>query len=68
MDILGGPLSPVLQASELLERSVEGLYWDIAFMGVGAVDVKRGITTLDQSNAQYRQAHDRACGQGNCIV
>lgn len=51
VDILGGPLSPVLKASELLERSVEGLFWDVAFIGVGAVDVKRGITTLDQANA-----------------
>lgn len=51
VDVLGGPLKPELQAAELLERSVEGLYWDVAFMGVGAIDVNRGITTLNQSNA-----------------
>jgi len=50
--LLGGKLRPESYATNCLaDPAFEMLYWDVAFIGVPAVDVVRGITTVDQDAA-----------------
>jgi len=52
VDLLGGRIRPDSFATNcLLDPALEMLYWDVAFIGAPAVDVERGISTVDQDGA-----------------
>lgn len=50
---LGGAISPETYGSDLSvsEPVLDRLYWDITFMGAAAIDLNRGITTVDIHSA-----------------
>lgn len=54
--ILGGRINPdsLNSTGSLSEKALDEFYWDMAFIGVEAVDLSRGITTsyLDSSEAR----------------
>jgi len=57
VDLLGGTIRTDSLSSDLLlaEDDLEELYWDVTFMGAVAIDVSRGITTIDRIAAQWER-------------
>lgn len=50
VDLIGGTVRPdSLQTN--CEETMESLFWDVAFMGLAAIDIRRGITTDNRSTA-----------------
>lgn len=52
VDFLGGTIrteSLATEGDELLDR----YYWDVVFMGAAALDLQRGITTMDRQSARF---------------
>jgi DeoR/GlpR family transcriptional regulator of sugar metabolism len=48
---VGGTIRPdSLQTN--CEESLESLYWDVVFMGLAAIDIRRGITTDNRATAR----------------
>lgn len=63
VELLGGRVRPELLATDcsLAAEALEMLYWDIAFVGAAALDVKAGITERDAVEAmRQRKFIDRA--------
>jgi DeoR family transcriptional regulator of aga operon len=51
VDFVGGTVRPEsLQTN--CEESLESLYWDVTFMGLAAIDIRRGITTDNRATAR----------------
>lgn len=57
VDLLGGRLRQDSYGTDcsLSEHALEMLYWDVTFMGVSAIDVDRGITSIDLSGAEFER-------------
>lgn len=55
VDLLGGRLRLDSYATDcsLSEEALEMLFWDVTFLGVTAIDVVRGISSIDLIAAQY---------------
>jgi DeoR family fructose operon transcriptional repressor len=52
VDLLGGRMrSESLSTSCLSDAAMDMLYWDVTFVGLTAVDLVRGISTIDQDGA-----------------
>jgi len=63
VELLGGRMRPELLATDcsLATEALETLYWDIAFIGAAALDVRTGITERDAVEARrQRKFIDRA--------
>lgn len=57
VDFTGGSIRTDSLASDwsLSEEAVASLYWDVAFVGAAAIDISRGITTLDRGAARWER-------------
>lgn len=57
VDLLGGRIGFDSLESDLTlsDHSLDSLNWDVAFMGTAAIDITRGITTLDRDTARAEQ-------------
>jgi DeoR/GlpR family transcriptional regulator of sugar metabolism len=51
VDLVGGTIRPDSRQTNC-EESLESLYWDVVFMGLAAIDVRRGITTDNRATAR----------------
>jgi DeoR/GlpR family transcriptional regulator of sugar metabolism len=51
VDLVGGTIR-VDSLQTNCEESLESLYWDVVFMGLAAIDIRRGITTDNRATAR----------------
>lgn len=57
VDFIGGRINKEALASDgsLSDEVYDVLYWESAFMGAAAIDIERGITTLDRNSAKWER-------------
>ncbi len=57
VDFIGGRISPDSLESDmsLSDQSISELYWDVSFLGAAAIDIERGITSLDRTSASWEK-------------
>ena len=67
VDFAGGTIRGDSLASDwtLSEEALKSLYWDVTFIGAAAIDIARGITTLDRSAARWER---RIMEHGETVV
>jgi len=67
VDFLGGSIRRDSLSSDisLPETDLEDLFWEVTFMGVAAIDMSRGITTVDRRAAEWER---RIMEHGNTVV
>lgn len=57
VDLLGGRIRQDSFATDtsLSEEALDMMYWDVTFMGLWAIDLNRGLTSIDRSSALYEK-------------
>lgn len=67
VDLLGGRIRPDSFATDtsLSEEALDMLYWDVTFMGLWAIDLDRGLTSIDRASALYER---KLVNHGNKVV
>jgi DeoR family fructose operon transcriptional repressor len=55
VDLVGGSVRPESLQTNCEEALIQGLFWDVTFMGLAAVDMTRGITTDSRFTARQEQ-------------